>query len=349
MQFWTKKELDGFQDPNGSIAVYDWENFTSHLNRTRASTLDFRKISYVKGPDETWSDIFEVAPSFRHVTKVQLPKISAHLLIALASKLPSSLESLSASNVSKELDLEELVESTSGLRELRLKSLSSGPLRISSTLSPLRSLNLTSLSLLSLEGLSDSDLREISALSDLRELSLGDVTGNANIFQELSKLGRLKNLRLESVHVNASLQCMEACPLEKLELVDSHLEQGFGSGFIRLRSLKKLLLIPVYKDEVAAINAEIVDFALSMPSLSHFCLGLTNEWLDSMNSILSMTADKSAPVRDSFPILVNGVCEMYSLYKLFKTLSAALPMSKVKVLRMSQQATKMQHIGALMS
>ena len=91
---------------------------------------------------------------------------------------------------------------------------------------------------------------------------------------------------------------------------------------------------------------------MSMPCLENFFLGLTNEWLESMSSLLS-TANmgakgKSAKTqKDSFPILVNGVCEMYSLSKLFKMLSAAMPKSKVKILKMSKNATGKQYIETL--
>lgn len=173
------------------------------------------------------------------------------------------------------------------------------------------------------------------------------------MFESLSKLSKLQSLRLEKGSVDESLRLLENSPIEKLELVDFNLIRKFGSGFIKLRGLKQLLLIPVYNKDVAAINAEIVDFALSMPSLSRFFLGLTNEWLDSMNVLMAANNENNGggggPVRDSFPILVNGVCEMYSLSKLFKTLSAALPQSKVKILKMSQGSTCKQHLSTLMN
>ena len=38
--------------------------------------------------------------------------------------------------------------------------------------------------------------------------------------------------------------------LENLELIDFELKVGFGKNFLRIQTLKKILLIPVYKDEV---------------------------------------------------------------------------------------------------
>ena len=44
---------------------------------------------------------------------------------------------------------------------------------------------------------------------------------------------------------------------------------------------------------------------------------------------------------------VKGVCEMYSLSKLFKTLSTAMPSTRVKILKMSKQATTKQFLDNL--
>ena len=64
--------------------------------------------------------------------------------------------------------------------------------------------------------------------------------------------------------------------------------------------------------QVAAINAEIVDSAMAMKTLTHFFLGLTNEWLESMSTMLDAEkADNAqggaaaAAPKDSFPIQVS--------------------------------------------
>ena len=62
---------------------------------------------------------------------------------------------------------------------------------------------------------------------------------------------------------------------------------------------------------MAAINAEIVDSAMAMKTLTHFFLGLTNEWLESMSTMLDAEkADNAqggatAAPKDSFPIQVS--------------------------------------------
>ena len=103
--------------------------------------------------------------------------------------------------------------------------------------------------------------------------------------------------------------------------------------------------------QVATINSEIVDSALSMAGLNFLVIGLTNEWLESMRALVGAkdpattggaTSGKS---RDNFPILVNGAIELFSLTKLFKTLSAALPSAQVKILKMPKSATTKQFIA----
>ena len=61
---------------------------------------------------------------------------------------------------------------------------------------------------------------------------------------------------------------------------------------------------------------------------------------------LLINKDKGATSKDSFPINVNGVTEMYTLTKLYKTLLTAMPnATRVKILKMSKSATKKQYIS----
>ena len=81
-----------------------------------------------------------------------------------------------------------------------------------------------------------------------------------------------------------------------------------------------------------------------MSKLTHVYIGLTTEWLDTMNTLMSKEGSTSA--KDSFPVLVNGVVEMFTLGKLYKTLSNALPNAqKVKILKMPKSSTKKQYIS----
>ena len=52
--------------------------------------------------------------------------------------------------------------------------------------------------------------------------------------------------------------------LENLELIDVQLREGFGEGLVKMQSLKKLLVIPVYKDEVryATLSFALLRFTI---------------------------------------------------------------------------------------
>ena len=95
----------------------------------------------------------------------------------------------------------------------------------------------------------------LTKLSNLTHLELGDCTGvPGDLLQSLStSLDRLVSLRVERApHLAAEnlgeLRLLRG--LQNLELIDVQLKEGFGEGLVKMQALKKLLLIPVYKDEV---------------------------------------------------------------------------------------------------
>ena len=99
---------------------------------------------------------------------------------------------------------------------------------------------------------------------------------------------------------------------------------------------------------MAAINAEAVDAFLSLSQLTHFYLGLKIEWLEQVMGSLFQTEKEAPKSKYIFPILINGVCEWYTLNKLYKTILTALPNAqKLKILTMPTSATKKQYISNL--
>jgi hypothetical protein len=59
-------------------------------------------------------------------------------------------------------------------------------------------------------------------------------------------------LRLERGRIGEEIGALEKLQnLHNLELIDFELKVGFGKGFLKLKSLKKILLIPTYKEEVS--------------------------------------------------------------------------------------------------
>ena len=363
--------------------IYDWKSFAEYITMTHTKHLDVRKILHIQ-PQETqqngglsiverqaltWNKFANAAPLMRDLERLEMPRIRAldlqKIISGLTQSPHSKLSSISATSIlttvpsasaseNNSLDFESFAHLRS-LEELKLKA-ASGPLHLTNLDSALVlmssniSTRLKKLSLLSVgSGISHKQFEVISQFHNLESLELGDCTkgGQTIPLNKLITLKKLVHLRIERGEIGREVGTLEMLSnLDRLELIDTELKQGFSDGFIRLRKLKQLLLIPSYKDEVATVNSEIVDSVLSMAELNLFILGLTNEWLESMNSLLQTTSSgkdaKSA--RDSFPILVNGVCEMFSLKKLYKTLTDALPSAQVKILKMPQSATIKQSI-----
>ena len=115
---------------------------------------------------------------------------------------------------------------------------------------------------------------------------------------------------------------------------------------LHAHSLKRLLT-GLLKFQVATINAEIVDSASSLGSVTHFFFGLTNEWLDSL-AVKAVEAGATTPAAkmDTVPIHINGKSERFTLSKLSKMLVAAMPKAqRVKVLKMSKKATTKQYLN----
>lgn len=226
-----------------------------------------------------WREILEVWPRLQHLTKVEFPRISCNTLCRLAKASADQLTSCVAANVfPRELCLTGLTGMKT-LKELKLKT-TTGKMKMVGDLQVLQELahSLTKLvrmcmiiwirretvclnllfffqSLISLERLSLSDLEHISVLSNLEHLELGDCAdlslNNSTFLNKFAALKSLRSLRLEGAHLGNNLGDLRwLTKLEVLELIDVHLKEGFGDGLVKLQTVKHLLMIPVYKDEV---------------------------------------------------------------------------------------------------
>ena len=251
--------------------VTDWSSLARHLVRTQTSGLDFRKMIHANPdhPDETWSNVCKISPSFQSLKRIELPKVQAKTLNDIVANIVSSpisnLNQICAGSVatSKEennsVDLE-IYSSVSQLQELKLKA-SSGHLRVIHLDSGLDALlsnsrfSLKKLSLTSVEGLTNKHLDVLSQLANLEVLELGDCgLLNNTLFSKLITMKRLVHLRLEKGLIGHEVGTLDHFEkLRNLELVDVELKPGFGEGFVKLRKLSKLLLIPCYRDEVSVV------------------------------------------------------------------------------------------------
>lgn len=328
--------------------VYDWRGFGQFLNKTKSANLDLRKLLFVKDRDATWAELIYIAADLVHLTKLQLPRLSGSILTELVTTCPR-LEVVHAPLTSSPVDLSQFSK-MSHLRELRLKA-GIGILKVENGTKDLDKLasTLTHLSLLTLDGLAGSDFDVFGTLIHLETLELGDCSqAPSSIFTTLSQLPKLERLRLEKGSVGREIGKLTG--LEKLrviELIDFQVELGFQEGVKTLAQVKKLLLIPTYRDEVAAVNAEIVDgITKDMRHLTVFCLGVTNEWLEAMAAAVG-GGKKTTQEKDCFPIVRGGKADLISLPALYRLMCREMPKTKVKVLKMSAQATCKQFISIL--
>ncbi len=251
-----------------NVKVHDWKCLRDQMNRVGTQRLDLRKLLFVKSEEESWNEVANVLlAASTTLTAIDLPKInpgSLHKIVhAAASSSITDLKTIKASSITFDKDKPELVDigafaELASLEDLKLKSVS-GSLNIDNFSESLKSLisqkksTLKRLALLSLKCLTLDDLKNITELTNLEHLELGNCSQikAADIFEVLSSMTNLRSLRLERGKMNESIGALATLPnLEQLELIDFELVQDFSSGFVKLQNVKKLLLIPVYKDEV---------------------------------------------------------------------------------------------------
>jgi len=331
--------------------VFDWKGFAKFFNQTKSCHLDVRKMLFVKDREATWMEIISIAPEFLMLKKLELPKLSGSVLTDLVSACPR-LESVHAPLTTPPLDINVFSKMTQ-LKELKLKSSAGAMLKVNQGISDLIKLapRLTQLSLLTMEGLQQKDFDVFGTLVHLKLLEIGEChNAPPNIFKTLSDLSRLQRLRMEKGSVGENVAKLANSPrLKDLELIDFQILKGFREGLCVIKNIKKFLIIPTFKNEVAKINSEIVEgVTKEMNHLSSFYLGVTNEWLEAMALAMgSNKANKAGGEKECFPLSRGGQVEHISLPALYRLICREMPGCKVKVLKMSAQATCKQFIANL--
>ena len=279
--FWTALSLK-------NLKITNWDCFSAFIRRVGCESIDMRKMIFVKDRDLTWTDILASMNNFPSLKQLQLPRLNGSVLIPLVQEF-KHLENLNAPLITSPLDTSTF-STFSKIKELRLKT-GSGQLVLNNGLKFLESLTgtLTSLSLLTVTGLSEADYDCIGMLNNLEQVELGDCTGAPiTLFKTLSDLPKLMKIRLEKGSVGDNISKLQRGDnLRQLELIDFHVQMGFKEGLKGLNNVRKLLIIPHYKDEVAASNTEILEGITShLKHLESFYLGVTNEWLQAMSLVI---------------------------------------------------------------
>lgn len=330
--------------------VFDWKGFAKFFNQTKSGHLDVRKMLFVKDREATWMEIISIAPEFMMLKKLELPKLSGSVLTDLVSACPR-LESVHAPLTTPPLNIN-VFSGMTQLKELRLKSSAGSMLRVNQGINDLTKLapRLTQLSLLTMEGLQQKDFDVFGTLVHLKLLEIGEChNAPPNIFKTLSELSKLQRLRMEKGSVGENVSKLANAPrLKDLELIDFQILKGFRDGLSVIKNIQKFLIIPTYKNEVAKINTEIVEgVTKEMNHLSSFYLGVTNEWLEAMALAMGSNKAKVGGEKECFPLSRGGQVEHISLPALYRLICREMPGCKVKVLKMSAQATCKQFIANL--
>ena len=115
--------------------IYDWEGFVRFFNKTQSTSLDLRKMMFVKDRDQTWQDMLDVSENFQTLRSVELPRVPGPVLTGLVSGW-SQLESLQVPLVSPPFNINTLA-SLSHLREVKLKATAGSSISITNRISGL--------------------------------------------------------------------------------------------------------------------------------------------------------------------------------------------------------------------
>lgn len=101
--------------------------------QTQSSSLDLRKMIFVKERDQTWQDMLCVADRLQSLRTVQLPKVPGSVLTSLMSCWPL-LENLHVTMVSPPFNVNSLAALTR-LRDVKLKASSGSSISITERIS----------------------------------------------------------------------------------------------------------------------------------------------------------------------------------------------------------------------
>jgi len=333
-----------------NLKITDWDTFSKYMRRVSCQSIDMRKMVFVKDRDATWTDILANITKIPTLKRLQLPRISGSVLVSILQDL-HSIEVLNSPLTVSPLDTT-IFKKFTGLKELRLKT-GSGLLNLEKGLHFLECLSptLTNLSLLTVTGLTEADYDCIGTLNNLEQVELGDCTdAPVTLFKTLSDLSNLTRIRLEKGTVTDNIAKLQRSDnLRYLEMIDFHVRPGFKEGLKGMNNVRKLLIIPTYKDEVASSNTQILEGVTThLKHLECFYLGVTNEWLHAMSMVIGESQRTKSPgERECFPIEKEGKVEYISLPGLYRKVCRDLPSTKVKVLKMSAGATCKQFIRSL--
>ncbi|XP_048484024.1 uncharacterized protein LOC105396758 [Plutella xylostella] len=256
------------------------------------------------------------------------------------------------------------------LHELRLKSMTG--LSLTRDLSPLAKLShLQHLSLTSIKELGIWSCEIVGSLKQLVSLELGECTFGARFGAALRGLTRLTRLRLERGTADcaapALLRALAQLPrLTTMELVNFDVKVGFDDALAECKNIQRLLIIPTYVSQSATTNKQVLSGVLRLKdTLTHLMWGVTIELLRVTELFIDQCDQggdsKKKDIGECIPVLkpVPGCrlpdehqpvagppqVEILPLPTLQRLLSAQLPNTKLKILRIPFHATWRQSLA----
>ncbi|XP_041974702.1 uncharacterized protein LOC121729980 [Aricia agestis] len=352
--------------------VYDWGGLCKALKKHGTKWLDLRKMLLPSNDVQFWDQFAEHIATADTLERLELCRCPARAVEAACSLL--GLRSLAAPAVrDTRLDPGPLARLTR-LERLRIKSMTG--LSLTRDLRPLAELRaLQHLSLTSIKELGWCACEVVGQLERLESLELGECSFGGDFAPALSRLHRLRRVRLERGVPHAAapalLRALADLPaLDTLELVNFDVKVGFDDALAECKNIQRLLIIPTYVSQSATTNKQVLSGVLRLKeTLTHLMWGVTIELLRVTELFIDQCEagggdgdeTKRRDVGECIPVLkpVPGCrlpddhrtvagppqVEILPIPTLQRLLSAQLPRTKLKLLRIPFHATWRQTLA----
>ncbi|XP_047540000.1 uncharacterized protein LOC125073283 isoform X2 [Vanessa atalanta] len=350
--------------------VSDWAGLCAALKSHGTRWLDLRKMLLPPNDTVFWDHFAEHIGSVDTLERLELCRCPARAVEAACERLPG-LRALAAPAIrDARLDPAPLAR-LPRLELLRLKSLTG--LSLTRDLHSLSSLSrLQHLSLTSIKELGWCACEVVGQLEQLESLELGECSFGGSFATALGKLVKLRRLRLERgvshCAAPALLRALSALPkLTRLELVNFDVKVGFDDALAECKNIQRLLIIPTYVSQSATTNKQVLSGVLRLKdTLTHLMWGVTIELLRVTELFIDQCEagegeGKRRDVGECIPVLkpVPGCrlpddhrtvvgppqVEILPIPTLQRLLSAQLPNTKLKLLRIPFHATWRQSLA----
>ena len=162
-----------------------------------------------------------------------------------------------------------------------------------------------------MKDLGKKNIKVIKDLKSIQTLELGECSEFSSTFGSttLIELKKLKRLRLEKVQNSSCItdiltSVSKLNNLTDLELVNIDVTNGFGRCLPKCHNVRKLMVIPVYEQQLALSNNIILKTIPKLSnSLEHFVWGITEELLQFSKAIYEYPDGDSIPVLKPLPYL----------------------------------------------